>query len=338
MARRRAASGVNRLSEVLGEVADYHEAEAQERGLTLAVSGEAAADRPPAVAAGGVHLVSNAVRYADAGSTIRIHVSHDDEHALIAVSNAGEPIAKEHLPRLFHRFYRGDEARGFDANHHGLGLAIVGHRPHARRPALRGFRGPRHHHRLLPVGAQDYRKLILASGFCRDRFPDFSPCARCAPDEGDSATGIPAVPRGGLSPSWRNHETFHCCVVLHAGLVLSTSALAQGPAGGNPSLCRAALLPLAWRPPRSDASAPLTRAQVLADLAVWKKSGMSDLYRGNQEPDVYSAKYRKRCGVPAPAQRPRVPGRAAPRAGAGQLSAPARGPPVLLGIGRCCTG
>ena len=43
-----------------------------------------------------------------------------------------------------------------------------------------------------------------------------------------------------------------------------------------------------------DASAPLTRAQVLADLAVWKKSGMSDLYRGNQEPDVYSAKYRKR--------------------------------------------
>ena len=70
-----------------------------------------------------------------------------------------------------------------------------------------------------------------------------------------------------------------------------------------------------------DASAPLTRAQVLADLAVWKKSGMSDLYRGNQEPDVYSAKYRAALrGVPAPEQRPRVPGRAAPRAGAGQLS------------------
>ena len=45
---------VDRLSEVLGEVAEYHEAEAQERGLTLAVSGEAAAHRPPAVAAGGV--------------------------------------------------------------------------------------------------------------------------------------------------------------------------------------------------------------------------------------------------------------------------------------------
>ena len=94
---------VDRLSEVLGEVAEYHEAEAQERGLTLAVSGEAACIDRPLLQRAVSNLVSNAVRYADAGSTIRIHVSHDDEHALIAVSNAGEPIAKEHLPRLFHR-------------------------------------------------------------------------------------------------------------------------------------------------------------------------------------------------------------------------------------------
>ena len=76
-------------------------------------------------------------------------------------------------------------------------------------------------------------------------------------------------------------------------LVLSTSALAQGPAGGNPKpMPRRQAAAMASAP--GDASAPLTRAQVLADLAVWKKSGMSDLYRGNQEPDVYSAKYRKR--------------------------------------------
>ena len=76
-------------------------------------------------------------------------------------------------------------------------------------------------------------------------------------------------------------------------LVLSTSALAQGPAGGNPK-------PMPRRSGRRHGVragrcvGALTRAQVLADLAVWKKSGMSDLYRGNQEPDVYSAKYRKR--------------------------------------------
>ena len=96
------------------------------------------------------NLVSNAVSYADAGSTIRIHVSHDDEHALIAVSNAGEPIAKEHLPRLFHRFYRGDEARGFDANHHGLGLAIVA--------AIARMHGGR------PFAASEGRDITI--GFC----------------------------------------------------------------------------------------------------------------------------------------------------------------------------
>lgn len=77
-------------------------------------------------------------------------------------------------------------------------------------------------------------------------------------------------------------------------LVLSTSALAQGPAGGNPQAYAAPRQAAAMASAPGDASAPLTRAQVLADLAVWKKSGMSDLYRGNQEPDVYSAKYRKR--------------------------------------------
>ena len=141
---------VDRLSEVLGEVADYHEAEAQERGLTLAVSGEAAAIDRPLLQRAVSNLVSNAVRYADAGSTIRIHVSHDDEHALIAVSNAGEPIAKEHLPRLFHRFYRGDEARGFDANHHGLGLAIVA--------AIARMHGGR------PFAASEGRDITI--GFC----------------------------------------------------------------------------------------------------------------------------------------------------------------------------
>ncbi|WZB69376.1 DUF4148 domain-containing protein [Achromobacter xylosoxidans] len=77
-------------------------------------------------------------------------------------------------------------------------------------------------------------------------------------------------------------------------LALSTSALAQGAAADNAQAYAAPRQAAAMASAPGDASAPLTRAQVLADLAVWKKSGMSDLYRGNQEPDVYSAKYRKR--------------------------------------------
>ena len=45
----------------------------------------------------------------------------------MAVSNAGPPIAPEHLPHLFQRFYRVDAARRGDGEEHshGLGLAIV---------------------------------------------------------------------------------------------------------------------------------------------------------------------------------------------------------------------
>ena len=43
----------------------------------------------------------------------------------ISVSNHGAPIAAEHLPRLFDRFYRCDPARAQPGDSGGLGLAIV---------------------------------------------------------------------------------------------------------------------------------------------------------------------------------------------------------------------
>ncbi|MNV81595.1 Sensor kinase CusS [compost metagenome] len=49
-------------------------------------------------------------------------------HALgldLEVSNHGEPIGAEHLPRLFDRFYRCDPARAQPGDSGGLGLAIV---------------------------------------------------------------------------------------------------------------------------------------------------------------------------------------------------------------------
>ncbi|WP_448684600.1 heavy metal sensor histidine kinase [Achromobacter xylosoxidans] len=125
------------LAQVLSEVADYHEAEAMDADLSFAVSGEAAAhvDRPLLQRAVS-NLVSNAVRYAHRGTRIDLLIDRGDEGIRIAVRNHGDPIGQEHLPRLFYRFYRMEAARVFDANHHGLGLAIVAAiaRMHGGRP------------------------------------------------------------------------------------------------------------------------------------------------------------------------------------------------------------
>ena len=73
------------------------------------------------------NLVDNAIKYSDAGSTIDVEAITTGNEILISVKDRGVGIAKEHLPRLFERFYRVDQARSREAGGTGLGLAIVKH-------------------------------------------------------------------------------------------------------------------------------------------------------------------------------------------------------------------
>src|SRR5207249_742914 len=73
-----------------------------------------------------VNLVDNAVKYTPAGGTVEVRVAGADAGGVaVTVSDTGEGIAAEHLPRVFDRFYRVDKARSREMGGTGLGLAIV---------------------------------------------------------------------------------------------------------------------------------------------------------------------------------------------------------------------
>lgn len=74
-----------------------------------------------------VNLLDNAVKYSEPESVVWVNVSVTGQDLIISVVDHGCGIEKEHLPRLFERFYRVDKARSRKLGGTGLGLAIVKH-------------------------------------------------------------------------------------------------------------------------------------------------------------------------------------------------------------------
>ena len=70
-------------------------------------------------------LLDNAVKYAGEGGRAEVSLQRRQERVALAVRNTGEPIAPEHLPHLFERFYRADGSRSRKEGGYGLGLAIA---------------------------------------------------------------------------------------------------------------------------------------------------------------------------------------------------------------------
>lgn len=114
------------LAQEAQRVADYLSLIAEERGVTVEVTGTAVvmADRL-LVERAITNLVSNAIRHAFVDSTVKVVIVADGDGAMLAVTNQGEGIAPAHLERIFDRFYRIDSARARLDGGNGLGLAIV---------------------------------------------------------------------------------------------------------------------------------------------------------------------------------------------------------------------
>ena len=70
------------------------------------------------------NLVSNAIKYTQEGE-VEVGFRKNGELVELYVKDTGPGIGKEHLDRLFDRFYRTDKARSRDKGGTGLGLSVV---------------------------------------------------------------------------------------------------------------------------------------------------------------------------------------------------------------------
>jgi two-component system OmpR family sensor kinase len=70
------------------------------------------------------NLAANAIRYAPPHTTVRLTARPSDGNVAIAVEDEGAGIDPAHLPHIFDRFYKADQARNGSGGS-GLGLSIV---------------------------------------------------------------------------------------------------------------------------------------------------------------------------------------------------------------------
>lgn len=104
---------------------DYYEILAEEKSIRLTCEGDVTFH------ADAIHLqralsnlLSNAIRHTGPGGEVHLKASVEHDSVLLAVQDNGEGIGPEHLPYIFDRFYRVDDARS-SAGNTGLGLALV---------------------------------------------------------------------------------------------------------------------------------------------------------------------------------------------------------------------
>jgi two-component system phosphate regulon sensor histidine kinase PhoR len=112
------------IDEIVRSLADR----ADHAGMTLVVDDAVNVElplRPRMLRVVVENLLANSIRYAGQGTTCTIALTAAESGPALTVSDDGGGVPATDLPRLFERFYRGDQARTSRGT--GLGLAIVKH-------------------------------------------------------------------------------------------------------------------------------------------------------------------------------------------------------------------
>jgi two-component system phosphate regulon sensor histidine kinase PhoR len=116
------------LGAVISSVVTLFEPRARQKGLSLKTEVE-----PVFVSADSfrieqllTNLIDNAIKYTEKGE-VSVGVKKEGGNAVITVRDTGIGIPKEHLSRIFERFYVVDKSRSRSVGGTGLGLSIAKH-------------------------------------------------------------------------------------------------------------------------------------------------------------------------------------------------------------------
>ncbi|MDC9721624.1 MAG: ATP-binding protein [Urechidicola sp.] len=121
------------IIELIQDVFDLLEMKSHTRGITLMF--DKTYDVPLLVVGDRerieqvlINLIMNSIKYGKVDGTTAISIeSYGHKKILIKIKDTGLGIKKEHLARLFERFYRVDQSRSREQGGSGLGLSIVKH-------------------------------------------------------------------------------------------------------------------------------------------------------------------------------------------------------------------
>ena len=111
------------------EVLDRLKLSAEEKGVKVTLTGERVSLLGSRTILSEVlyNLCDNGIKYNVSGGGLDVKISHAPKRAIITVSDTGIGIPKQHIGRIFERFYRVDKSRSRKIKGTGLGLSIVKH-------------------------------------------------------------------------------------------------------------------------------------------------------------------------------------------------------------------
>ncbi len=116
------------IRDIIGEVTDDCEVEAQARGCKIEVAGDVCGrvhGDPELLRRAVENVVRNAIRYSPEKTTVEVELSEDAKDAHITVRDYGPGVPDNATKRIFDPFFRVEEARNATGGGSGLGLSIA---------------------------------------------------------------------------------------------------------------------------------------------------------------------------------------------------------------------